>query len=310
MVTTVTGSELSVAGRTTAPDPSLPQVSISTNADFSAANAIAFEFATVNQQQVFGTPRSIFVDNGSGPNPLTVSVTITQQNFTIPPYAQGYFALNAQPESAITISGDGGNTSTITITVFNYEKQPSVWYAPGQNNPSAANAVQGGIAEGASIPAASSKNPVYIGAKDYATGLLHGLSVSALGVLNVAIATIAQLPATLGAKTGALSLSVVPNTDTPFKTTSQGYSFTHIAASATNTIKSGAGVLHAVIVNTKGTVASTLTLYDNTAGSGTIIAIIDSLNLSGTFEFDIAFATGLTIVSTGTVAPDFTVSYR
>jgi hypothetical protein len=120
----------------------------------------------------------------------------------------------------------------------------------------------------------------------------------------------AQLPASLGGKTGANSLSIVPATDAVFETVSAGYSFTNISTATTTVVKNGAGTLHAVIVNSKGTVASTLTVYDNTAGSGTIIAIIDSLNLSGTFEYDIDFATGCTIVSTGTVAPNFTVSYR
>lgn len=87
-------------------------------------------------------------------------------------------------------------------------------------------------------------------------------------------------------------------------------SYAHIATATTTVVKSGAGSLHSIIVNTKGTVASTITAYDNTAGSGTVIAVIDSLTLSGLFTYDIAFTTGLTLVTTGTVAPDITVSYR
>jgi len=90
--------------------------------------------------------------------------------------------------------------------------------------------------------------------------------------------------------------------------TVQGYSFQNISTSTTTTVKSGAGVLHGINVNTKGTVASTVTVYDNTAGSGAIIAILDSLNLSGWNQFDISFATGLTLVTTG--APNITVAYR
>lgn len=89
-----------------------------------------------------------------------------------------------------------------------------------------------------------------------------------------------------------------------------GRSFNHISTAATTTVKSGAGFLHSITVNALGTVASSATIYDNTAGSGTVIAIINTLNLSGTFTYDIAFSTGLTIVTTGTVAPDITVSYR
>jgi len=89
-----------------------------------------------------------------------------------------------------------------------------------------------------------------------------------------------------------------------------GHSYTHISTSTTTVVKSGAGVLHNISINTLGTVASTTTIYDNTAGSGTVIGVINSLTLSGAFILDIAFSTGLTIVTTGTVAPDVTVSYR
>jgi len=88
----------------------------------------------------------------------------------------------------------------------------------------------------------------------------------------------------------------------------QYFSYTHISTTTTTTIKSGAGFVHNISVNTKGTAASIVTVYDNTTATGTVIGIIDSLNLSGLFLSDVAFATGLTIVTTG--APDLTVSYR
>jgi len=89
-----------------------------------------------------------------------------------------------------------------------------------------------------------------------------------------------------------------------------GHTFAHISTATTTTVKSGAGTLHIVTVNSLGTVASTTTIYDNTAGSGTVIGVINTLTLSGPFTFNIAFTVGLTLVTTGTVAPDITVSYR
>lgn len=91
---------------------------------------------------------------------------------------------------------------------------------------------------------------------------------------------------------------------------SGGWAFSNISTSTTTTVKSGAGTFHLASVNTLGTVASTCTFYDNTAGSGTIIAIINSLTLSGSFTYDIAFSTGLTVVTTGTAAPNLTVAYK
>lgn len=89
-----------------------------------------------------------------------------------------------------------------------------------------------------------------------------------------------------------------------------GFSSSHISTATTTTAKSGAGSVHTVCVNTLGTVASTVTVYDNTAGSGTVIAVINSLAFLGCQIYDVAFATGLTLVTTGTAAPDVTVSYR
>lgn len=107
-----------------------------------------------------------------------------------------------------------------------------------------------------------------------------------------------------------------PSTQTQWCPVSQQYplptgqSFLYANYATTNTflVKSGPGTLHLVNVNTKGSVASTVTVYDGLSAAGTVIATIDSLNLSGAFQYDIAFTTGLTIVMTG--APNITVSYR
>lgn len=85
------------------------------------------------------------------------------------------------------------------------------------------------------------------------------------------------------------------------------YAYNNISTGTTTTVKSGPGVLHAITINT--TAASTITIYDNTAGSGTKIGTIAaSPAIGSTFGFDVAFATGLTIVTGG--ASDITVSYR
>jgi hypothetical protein len=89
-----------------------------------------------------------------------------------------------------------------------------------------------------------------------------------------------------------------------------GFSVNNITTSTTTVVKSGAGVLHGVTINLKGTVASTVTIYDSLTGSGTKIGTVDSLTLSGAFFYDAAFATGLTVVTTGTAAPDVSITYR
>ena len=101
------------------------------------------------------------------------------------------------------------------------------------------------------------------------------------------------------------------------------YSFLNITTNATTTVKSGAGTLHGFTVNNNGfTTAGTITIYDNTAASGTLIGTFTiplmppgTVLLATTFippqYFDLSFSTGLTIV-TATTAPaaNITVMYR
>ena len=89
-----------------------------------------------------------------------------------------------------------------------------------------------------------------------------------------------------------------------------GYSFHRSASNATTTIKSGAGVLKRVTVNTVGSASNTCTIYDNTAGSGTVIAVIDPTSAQGSIEYDLVFSTGLTIVTATGSAADLTLVYQ
>jgi hypothetical protein len=85
--------------------------------------------------------------------------------------------------------------------------------------------------------------------------------------------------------------------------------YANLNANGTTTLKSGKGFLSKVTINTKGASANTLTLYDNTTGSGTKIATIDT-TAGGTLPYDIEFSTGLTaVLATGTAA-DVTISFK
>ena len=94
----------------------------------------------------------------------------------------------------------------------------------------------------------------------------------------------------------------------PFAPTG-GISYSHINSNGTVTVKSGAGWLHTITINIKGASGNTITVYDNTSGSGTVIAVIDPTAQLVTLTFDVTFTTGLTIVTATGTAGDFTVSY-
>lgn len=112
----------------------------------------------------------------------------------------------------------------------------------------------------------------------------------------------------------ALFLSTVPGYPqtllSPYPPTSvaTGLGYKNITTDATTVVKSGVGVLHTVCVNTPAA-TETITIYDNTAASGTKIATITLFaSTNPCFLFDVAFSTGLTVV-TATAAGDITVSF-
>ena len=86
----------------------------------------------------------------------------------------------------------------------------------------------------------------------------------------------------------------------------QRYAYSYISSATTTTVKSGAGFLHAITLGE--TAAGAITVYDNTAGSGTVIAVLKASIAEQTFVLNVSFGTGLTIVTAA--ASKLTVSYR
>ena len=86
------------------------------------------------------------------------------------------------------------------------------------------------------------------------------------------------------------------------------YKYKNITDQSTTTVKSGSGIIHTICVNTPAA-TETITIYDNTAASGTKIGTITVYaSINPCLTYDINFITGLTIV-TATASSDLTVSY-
>lgn len=82
-----------------------------------------------------------------------------------------------------------------------------------------------------------------------------------------------------------------------------------IAINQPKVVKSGAGILRKVIINTVGTGSPTLILYDGTtASSATVIANLSLLSTVGSVDYELNFTNGLTMVVNSTTA-DFTLVY-
>ena len=116
----------------------------------------------------------------------------------------------------------------------------------------------------------------------------------------------------LGQKTMLASVPVVlASNHSDIVTKKSASSYAHLNSTGTTTIKSGAGILRRVVVNTNGSGSNTFTIYDNTSGSGTVIAAIDTVNgVSCHFEYNVAFSTGLTVVDATGTSADITVIYE
>lgn len=84
--------------------------------------------------------------------------------------------------------------------------------------------------------------------------------------------------------------------------------YVHISTAATTICKYSSGTLQAVIINNPTNNA--ITIYDNTVGSGTVIAVINpgASAVPVALHYGIDFSTGLTIVTAG--SPDITVVYE
>lgn len=115
----------------------------------------------------------------------------------------------------------------------------------------------------------------------------------------------------LGQNTMSASTPVVLSSNhSDISVKNQSSSFSNITTTGTTTIKSGAGIFRRLVINTKGVSSNTFTIYDNTAGSGTVIATVDTVNSTGSLEYGLAFSTGLTIVSASGTSANATVIYE
>ena len=90
------------------------------------------------------------------------------------------------------------------------------------------------------------------------------------------------------------------------------YSYKNIAATGTTVVKAAPGTLRAIIVNS-ALITAAITIYDNTAGSGTVIAsyafAAAVTSPLPAVVYDVVAGTGITIVG-ATANCNITVIYK
>lgn len=243
-----------------------------------------FGFSGASQQaNTFGAPRAMFFNNNDNANEVAVVVSISGQSFVIPPRSSGYYNLDATSSSSVSITSVGAVPgSYYSLTFYNYTKAPVVWYADGASGSTPVT-----IADGADVALGSTTDPLENDPTQPATvtALLKGLLDQILDVVT---------------NTGNL---------TGLTTNTNPYLYDNITGAATTVVKGTPGVIAGISINTGA--AGTATIYDNTSGAGSIIAIVDTTAL-GYVNFaggnGIEAAIGITVVTSA--ASDVTVFYR
>jgi len=92
--------------------------------------------------------------------------------------------------------------------------------------------------------------------------------------------------------------------------------YKHISTATTTICKYGPGAIHSITINSAGGSSNLATIYDNTAGSGSVMAVIQTggtgIAVPVVLQFDgVEFNTGLTIVTSGSASQaDITVAYE
>ena len=138
---------------------------------------------------------------------------------------------------------------------------------------------------------------------DYRTGTIYGVKTST----QTALTTVTYLAFAGGGDTLADKTIAGEDLTADVMKVEHQYTYANIAAATTTTVKSGSGFFHTLVIN-DDSAAGAITIYDNTAASGTKIATIAGGSGETTRLYDVQFSTGLTIVTAA--ADDITVSYR
>lgn len=252
-------------------------------------------------------------------------------------YVQNLKPGRSQARLQVTLTSPGaviatGNGQRASVTFYEEEQEPS---ATSYQTITAAISVTAGTQEqvrsGAGVStdvgyrAADLAQPVYI----LAGAAGNSAPLTTLAGTNAAASQVDGHSSTIGTTTGA---AVVTNANGTIQQYLRGlvaifasvldsltrllvmpkYNYTYIAAGqATTVIKATPGVLHTLTIHAAATATNTTTVYDNASGAGTIIALpaATTATVPITLTFDVAFGTGLVIITAVANGAPMTVSW-
>jgi hypothetical protein len=254
--------------------------------DFSAGGDIIYslDIGQIISSGKLDQLTSIYVDNSLNNAQLVVKIPGSLQNLTVPPASQGFYPVLCGNSGALTFEMIGG-IAQARVCLINVETPYLVWGSEG---------VAGFIFNGSGYALVSDPtlDATVVGGKVQTNDATMNALISG-GALTT--------------KDQGLDAIISGGTLAVTNTPAAG-SFVHITTATTAVVKNAPGVIFDLIVNTLA--AGTITIYNNTAASGAVLAVITVPATGNPFfiEYEANMTVGITVVTS--VAMDVTVTYK
>lgn len=102
---------------------------VPTRCDFSNVASIELDGSQIVQQGKIEYLQGVFIDNSKNLNPLSLTMSTTNQQIICPPKSQGYFSIMVPDPPVITAATTQVNGLVIPMFFYNVPIQSAVWSA-------------------------------------------------------------------------------------------------------------------------------------------------------------------------------------
>jgi hypothetical protein len=114
----------------------IPEQALPVNLDFSGEQTYQVNLGVQQGQNVVGTIKTVYLENGNNPNNVTVRSTRTGFRTIVPAYANAYLPIVSIEGDTLEFYSLGGTSDKVAAMLYNYFIHPFVWYttdplAPG-----------------------------------------------------------------------------------------------------------------------------------------------------------------------------------
>jgi hypothetical protein len=102
---------------------------VPTNVDFSNSGQIELDGQQIVTQGKIEYLQGVFIDNSANTDPVSITMSTTEQKIICPPKSQGYFSILCPDPPQMIASTPQTNGRVIPMFFYNVPIQPAVWSA-------------------------------------------------------------------------------------------------------------------------------------------------------------------------------------